>query len=58
MRMYEIVEDGAEFIVRDFVTDDGGGEYDVHEIRFYSRERAENYIKNMRKVASDRWRSE
>lgn len=53
--MYEIRRDGDEFIVRDFVTDDSGGMYDVHEIRFYSLERAEEHIKTMKKVRHPSW---
>lgn len=46
-RVFEILPAGEEVIVRDYITDDSGGEYDVHETRFYSKDRAIEYLKNL-----------
>jgi hypothetical protein len=57
-RVYEIIPSDGGYVVLSYLPDDSGGEYDVHEMRFYSRERAEEYIKTMRKVEDNQWPTE
>lgn len=56
-RIFEILplQDSPRVVVRDYITDDSGGEYDPHEITFYDKERALAYLRNIEKVVSDRW---
>lgn len=58
MRAYEIIVEGHRATVRDYIPDDSGGEYDVHERTFWSVARAEQYVRTMRKVESEKWKSE
>lgn len=46
-RIFEVWPADEGVVVRDFITDDSGGEYDVHVTRFYSEDRALEYLRNI-----------
>lgn len=59
-RIFEVlpVPGSSRVVVRDYVPDDSGGELDPHEVTFYDKDRALDYLRNFERVVSDRWKSE